>query len=60
MELYDLENDWAEQRNVVADYPDVAELLSDKLDDWKRSLPAAPSKNDLSKARKKLSKRNAR
>ncbi|WDQ16459.1 sulfatase family protein [Rhodopirellula sp. P2] len=55
-ELYDLESDWAEQRNVAAEYPDVVDQLSQKLDAWKNTLPIAPSENSLSKVRKKFQK----
>ncbi|MBT5019011.1 MAG: sulfatase-like hydrolase/transferase [Planctomicrobium sp.] len=58
LELYDLESDWSEKHNVATDYPAVAHQLSEKLDAWKRSLPANPSKNSLSRARKKISKQN--
>jgi len=33
-ELYDLDADPAEQRNVVAEYPEVAARLEHQLDDW--------------------------
>lgn len=59
MELYDIENDWAEKHNVAADYPEVVQRLSKQLDAWKSSLPTSPSKNSQSKGRKKfLKKRN--
>lgn len=53
-ELYNLENDWSEKHNVLADHPKVAQRLSEKLAAWKGSLPSAPSENSLSKARKKI------
>ena len=56
MELYDLESDWAETKNVVADHPEIAQRLSDMIATWKASLPTAPSKNSLSKARTKAEK----
>ncbi|QDV25816.1 Choline-sulfatase [Aureliella helgolandensis] len=60
MELYDLESDWAEKHNVAGDYPEIIRNLSEKLDTWTASLPAAPSTNSLSKSRKKLLKNNTR
>ena len=57
-ELYDLETDWAETKDVAADYPEVVDQLSEKLDAWKSSLPTAPSPNSVSKARNKRAKRN--
>ncbi|TWU55582.1 sulfatase family protein [Rubripirellula reticaptiva] len=60
IELYDLENDWAEKKDVAADVPDVVGQLSQKLGAWKESLPTAPSENSVSKARKKSSKKKTR
>ncbi|WP_144057683.1 sulfatase-like hydrolase/transferase [Novipirellula maiorica] len=60
MELYDLENDWAEKHDLAADYPEVAQRLSEKIDAWKALLPSAPSENCLSKSRTKFTRRNAR
>lgn len=59
-ELYDLENDWSEKRNVVSENPEITARLTNKLDAWTRSLPSSPSKNSLSKARQKLMKRNSK
>jgi len=56
LELYNLERDWAEKQNVAADYPEVIQLLSNRLDAWKRALPTKPSANGLSKSRKNVSK----
>ncbi|MDP4624071.1 MAG: sulfatase-like hydrolase/transferase [Akkermansiaceae bacterium] len=52
-ELYDLENDWAEKKDLASDFPEVVEELNGKIDAWKASLPTEPSKNALSKARLK-------
>lgn len=54
VELYDLEADWAEKKDVSAEYPEVVQQLSEKLDAWKTGLPTEPSKNALSKARSKI------
>lgn len=55
-ELYDLENDWAEGKDLSAKYPVVVQQLAEKLDAWKDSLPSAPGKHCLSKAGKGNSK----
>lgn len=55
LELYDLNNDWAEKQDVSAEHPEVVKQLSAKLDAWKSSLPTTPSQNGLSKAREKFS-----
>lgn len=56
MELYDLENDWAETTNVAAEHPEIAQGLSDQLDAWKAALPTSPSEDGLAKARQKAEK----
>ncbi len=53
MELYDLENDWAEMREVSTGYPEVVQRLSRKLDAWKGSLPTTPRQHCVSKEPKK-------
>ncbi len=59
-ELYDLQSDWAEKRNVANEKPAVVQRLSAKLGAWKSSLPTQPSKNRLSKARKKVAQKTKR
>lgn len=54
-ELYDLENDWAEKKNIANAHPELVDQLSTQLSQWKNSLPDAPTKNSVSKARKKFS-----
>ncbi|MDF7806357.1 sulfatase-like hydrolase/transferase [Pontiellaceae bacterium B12219] len=53
VELYDLENDWAEKNDVAADHPEVVQKLSEQLRVWKQSLPTEPPASSLSKARNK-------
>lgn len=53
MELYDLENDWAEKKDLAKENPEIVKELSDKIDAWKKSLPTTPSPNAMSKARSK-------
>lgn len=55
-ELYDLENDWAETKNVSADHPEVVKRLSAQLDAWKSELPQSPTETSLSSARAKKKK----
>ena len=43
IELYDLENDWAEEKEVSNKYPEIVKDLSEKLDAWKASLPTKPN-----------------
>lgn len=52
-ELYNIENDWAEKKDVAAEYPEIVEELSAKIDAWKTSLPTEPKKECTSKERKK-------
>jgi N-acetylgalactosamine-6-sulfatase len=51
-ELYDLESDWAETRDVSAEHPEVARSLTGKVNAWKASLPPEPKKNTVSITRK--------
>lgn len=55
IELYDLESDPSEQRNVAVDRPDVVETLGRVLDDWLIAEPeTAPSENLSEEDRRKL------
>lgn len=51
-ELYDLESDWAEAKEVSAEHPEVVVELTAKLDAWKATLPVEPTKNAVSSTRK--------
>ncbi len=51
-ELYDLEGDWAEAKDVSAVHPEVVRELFVKLEAWKNTLPAEPKKSTVSKERK--------
>ena len=53
MELYDIESDWAEKKDVSRRNPEIVEKLSAKLDAWKQSLPSEPDAHCLSPARAK-------
>lgn len=50
-ELYDLQDDWPEKKEVSVDYPEVVEELTKKLYAWKESLPVVPNKSCISKSR---------
>ena len=50
-ELYNIENDWAESKDMAADYPGVVKELTKKLDAWKASLPTEPKESCVSKKR---------
>ena len=54
LELYNLNNDWAEKTNVAEEHPEVVERLSSQLTSWKQSLPESPTENSLSAARGKV------
>jgi N-acetylgalactosamine-6-sulfatase len=51
-ELYDLESDWAEAKEVSAGHPETVRSLSEKLNAWKASLPVEPNPRTVSKTRK--------
>ena len=55
-ELFDMQNDWAETKDVSADHPEIVEQLSQKLAEWKKGLPDAPSATSVSAARQKKKK----
>jgi len=50
-ELYDVQGDWAESKDVSAEHPEVVQGLLAKLDEWKNSLPHEPQKSTLSPKR---------
>ncbi|MGJ8657503.1 MAG: sulfatase family protein [Akkermansiaceae bacterium] len=52
-ELYDLVNDWKEQKNLASENPEIVLQLTQKIDSWKATLPLEPSPNALSAARSK-------
>ena len=51
LELYDLESDWAEKKDVTANRPEIVQKLSRKLDAWKQTLLRKPSGNSVSSTR---------
>ena len=53
IELYNLDDDWAEKKDLAGDYPEVVKQLSEKLDAWKRGLPNEAPESAFSKGRKK-------
>jgi len=44
-ELYDLENDPAEEKNIINEKPEVAAELRQKIDTWRQSFKQAEIKN---------------
>ncbi|MEX0320933.1 MAG: sulfatase [Puniceicoccaceae bacterium] len=53
LELYDIESDWAEKRNVAKQHPEIVQKLSRKLNAWKKSLPEKPAETVCSSTRTK-------
>lgn len=41
-ELYDLEQDWAEQNDVAESHPEIVEKLNQQLGEWINTLPDGP------------------
>lgn len=50
-ELYDIDADPCETTDLMQDYPDVSRALLKSLEDWKATLPDAPSGDVFSKER---------
>lgn len=50
-ELYDIPHDRAEQNNLVAAHPELADKLAKQLLAWKKTLPGKPAKHCISKLR---------
>lgn len=53
-ELYNINTDWAEQRDLAAENPAKVKELEAKLDAWVQTLPANPPASCFSKERKNL------
>jgi len=53
IELYNLDTDWAEKKEVSSEHPEVTKKLTKKLLAWKAELPKAPLAHCLSKGREK-------
>ena len=53
LELYDIESDWAEKKDVSKMNPEIVQKLSRKLDAWKKSLPKKPDPASCSPAKAK-------
>lgn len=54
LELYDLEDDWAEATDVAAENPETVQKLKRQLAEWRESLPTEPASEGLSSARNKF------
>ena len=59
-ELYEIEDDWYEWRNLATDpqYADVKAELSDKLDDWMKSQGDEGAATELEAFEHQLRNRN--
>ncbi len=51
LELYNIDRDWAEERDLSDKYPEIVEQLSRKLETWKLSLPKEPEQAVTSRER---------
>ena len=52
-ELYDLDQDWSEQKDVAESNPKVVETLKQDLDQWTASLPTTPDPRCCAKPKSK-------
>jgi N-acetylgalactosamine-6-sulfatase len=50
-ELYNIEEDWAEKTNLVAEHPEIVEQLTRQLHEWQKTLPKNPPASCMSRAR---------
>jgi len=50
-ELYDIAADWAEQNNLIDQYPEKAKVLEEKILLWKKTLPEQANSNCFSSER---------
>ena len=53
-ELYNIANDWAEQKDLAAENPEKLKELTYKLQAIQETLPVAPPENSFSKERETL------
>ena len=53
-ELYNIANDWAEQKDLAAENPEKLKELTYKLQAFQETLPVAPPENSFSKERETL------
>jgi len=49
--LYDIETDWAEERDLSVQFPEVATALLEQVLDWHRTLPNSPPEDCFSSSR---------
>lgn len=54
LELYNLNNDWAEQKDVSASHPDMVDQLLIKIKEWEKTLPELPSPDCFSEERNNI------
>ncbi|MFC2091068.1 hypothetical protein ACFLT1_09870, partial [Bacteroidota bacterium] len=53
-ELYNLSEDWAEQENIINQYPGKAKELENKLNEWLKELPQKADPACFSKERQEI------
>lgn len=53
-ELYDINSDWGEQKDVAASHPEIVKALTAKIEVFQKSLPKVPAANTFSKERETL------
>jgi arylsulfatase A-like enzyme len=54
LNLYDMEQDWAERNNVAVEHPEAVARLRDLLSEWVATLPTGPAESGLSATRDEL------
>lgn len=52
VELYNIEEDWAETKNLSAEHPELVAELLQLIHEWKRTLPEAPAEHCFSGERR--------
>jgi len=58
LELYNLNSDWAEQKDVSASHPEMVKQLLLKIKNWEKTLPEEPSSDCFSAERKTIKQHN--
>jgi arylsulfatase A-like enzyme len=53
-ELYNINSDWGEKKNIIESHPEKAKQLLQKLQQWEKTLPTEPPSDCFSAERKTL------